>query len=165
MIHTIWQNTAINIDDWADYLEEFYPFETDEYEKYRLIEEQNDGYLEDERVNLDVCVGTPILVIADLGLWNGRRIGYKEIESGNISDCLYSECEYCNWYCDNHNFRASMIHHDGTNNCLYRAWKPGLSEEQRDRFLEKLCTGKATSRDFTRYTRSLLPFIREVYGF
>lgn len=33
-------------------------------------------------------VSQPILVIADLGLWNGRRMGYKEIPSGNIRDCL-----------------------------------------------------------------------------
>lgn len=165
MIHTIWQNTGINIEDWSDFLEEEYPDVTDEYEQYRLVEEMNDEYLEDERANLNVSVGTPILVIADLGLWNGRHRGYKEIESGNIADCLYSDCDYCNWYCDNHDLRASMIHHDGTNNCLYRAWKPGLSYEQRDRFLEKLMNGTATSRDFTRYTRSLLPFVREVYGF
>ncbi len=46
--------------------------------------EINGDYLDDERMNLDVQLSQPILVIADLGLWHGRRMGYKEIPSGNI---------------------------------------------------------------------------------
>ena len=46
--------------------------------------EINNRYLDDERVNLNIQLDQPILVIADLGLWNGRRTGYQEISSGNI---------------------------------------------------------------------------------
>ena len=35
-----------------------------------------------------------------LGLGNGRRMGYKEIPSGNIRDCLYSDTDYSTWYVD-----------------------------------------------------------------
>ena len=43
-----------------------------------------------ERVNLDIHLNENILIIADIGRWNGRFSGYKEISSGNIKDCLYT---------------------------------------------------------------------------
>ena len=46
----------------------------------------NHDYLEDERVNLNIQLPQPIICIADLGRWNGRFSGYKEIASGNIRD-------------------------------------------------------------------------------
>lgn len=33
-----------------------------------MVYEQNDSYLDDERINLDINVGSEILVIADIGL-------------------------------------------------------------------------------------------------
>ena len=42
----------------------------------------------------EMAVSRPILVIGDLGLWHGRVSGYKEIPSGKIRDCLYSDCDY-----------------------------------------------------------------------
>ena len=62
--------------------------------------ELNDCYLEDARVNLNVRLNQPILVIADLGLWDGRHMGYQEIQSGNIRDCLYGDTDYTTWYVD-----------------------------------------------------------------
>lgn len=78
--HIIWSNINLDLDDWRDDLKEEYPDYTDD-ELYREMVETNSYYLEDERVNLNVEVGEPILVIADLGLWNGRHQGYKEIDS------------------------------------------------------------------------------------
>ena len=46
--------------------------------------EINSTYFQDEKTNLDIQLSSPILVVGDLGLWHGRRMGYKEIESGNI---------------------------------------------------------------------------------
>lgn len=95
--HIIWSNENLDLDDWRDDLLEQYP-DADEYELYRLMDETNGEYLNDERVNLNIQLSQPILVIADLGLWNGRRQGYKEIPSGNIRDCLYSQYDYTTWY-------------------------------------------------------------------
>lgn len=44
---------------------------------YNLMYEINGGYLEDERINLDIQLSKPIIVIADLGLWNGRKADTK----------------------------------------------------------------------------------------
>ena len=127
--HIIWSND-IDYDDWREDLEEQYPDLT-EAERMELMYELNGDYLDDERSNLDIQLSRPILVVGDLGLWNGRRMGYKEIPSGNIRDCLYSEqdIDYSTWYVDkNGDFRCDAIHHDGTNHYLYRAYKDGVSD-------------------------------------
>ena len=96
--HIIWSND-IDYDDWREDLEEQYPDLT-ETERMELMYELNGDYLDDERSNLDIQLSRPILVVGDLGLWHGRRMGYKEILSGNIRDCLYSErdMDYSTWY-------------------------------------------------------------------
>lgn len=121
-------------------------------------------YLEDERVNLNVKLGAPIIVIADLGLWNGRRKGYKMINSGNIKDCLYDDCDYITWYCDRYNFRAVACHHDGVNRYLYRELRENLTFAQRENFLYKLVHNEANERMIRRYTKSIRPEIAKVYG-
>ena len=94
-----------------------------EDERISLMYELNGDYLDDERHNLDIQLSRPILVVGDLWLWNGCRMGYKEIESGNIRDCLYNErdIDYSTWYVDkNGDFRCDAIHHDGTNESFGR---------------------------------------------
>ncbi len=104
--HVIWSND-LDYDDWKDDLEEQYP-ELSENERVTLMYEINGDYLDDERSNLDIQLSRPILVIGDLGLWNGRRMGYKEIQSGNIRDCLYSDTDYVTWFVDR-NFSSESI--------------------------------------------------------
>ena len=91
--HIIWSNENLDLDDWREDLQEQYP-DCSEDELYRIMCETNADYLSDERVNLNIQLSQPILVIADLGLWNGRRMGYKEIPSGNIRDCLSGGYDY-----------------------------------------------------------------------
>ena len=52
--------------------------------------EINNRYLDDERVNLNIQLDQPILVIADLGLWNGRRPGYQETLPAAISGTAFT---------------------------------------------------------------------------
>lgn len=85
--HLIWSNYDLDYEDWRDDLEEDHP-ELTEDERMALMYEINNRYLDDERVNLNIQLDQPILVIADLGLWNGRRTGYQEISSGNIRDTV-----------------------------------------------------------------------------
>lgn len=125
----------------------------------------NNDYLDDERCNLNIQLSQPILVIADLGLWHGRRMGYREIESGNIRDCLYDPNEYVEWYVDGYgNLRSISIHHDGRNNYLFRVWKDGTTDTQRENLEDKLYRGVATSQDISRVTRSIGKEIGRVYG-
>lgn len=163
--HTIWDNWNVDMNDWQEYLEEEYSQIDDEYEQQELVYDLLNSYLDDERVNLNIALDDEIIVIGDLGLWSGRKQGYKIIESGNISDCLYdNNCDYCRWYCDRYNMRFKGAHHDGNNYYLYRTWKENLSDEQKDNFLEKLYYGRATHNDISRYTKSLRPYVAAVYG-
>ena len=120
--HLIWSNYALDYEDWRADLEADYP-ELSEDDRVALMYEINSDYLDDERANLNIQLDQPILVIADLGLWTGRHIGYREIESGNIRDCLYSnrDIEYSTWFVDKlGDLRCEAVHHDGTNHLLYR---------------------------------------------
>ena len=162
--HLIWSNYHLDFEDWREDLEAEYP-DLSESELMEMMYERNNDYLSDERINLDIPLSQPILVIGDLGLWFGRRSGYKEIPSGNIRDCLFSDTDYTTWYVDKKgDFRCDDIHHDGTNHYLYRVYKDGVSEYQKDRLKEKLYEGTATRADVTRITRRLGDEIGKVYG-
>ena len=163
--YIIWSNYNLDFEDWRDELEEQYPG-LPESELVSLMYDINNGYLDDERANLDIQLNSPILVIADLGLWYGRRSGYAEIKSGNIKDCLYTEMDYATWYVDSlGDLRCDAVHHDGTNHYLYRVYKDGVRESQIDLLKEKLYRGSATRADITRVTRRLGDDIAKVYGF
>ena len=162
--HLIWSNYDLDYEDWRDDLEAEYP-ELSEDERYYKMLEINRDYLDDERVNLNIQLSQPILVIADLGLWTGRHSGYKEILSGNIRDCLYSEYDYTTWYVDKAgDFRCDDVHHDGTNHYLYRVFKESATDEQREDLLDKIYRGIATQTDIDRVTRRLGDEIGRVYG-
>lgn len=104
--HIIWSNLSLDVDDWREAYKEFLEANeldadpNDENGLYEYMVETNDEYLTDERLNLNVRLSQPIIVIGDLGLWNGRRSGYKMIDSGNIKDCLFSDTDYTEWYVD-----------------------------------------------------------------
>ena len=168
----IWSNENLDIEDWREDYREFLEINEmdddpdDEESLYDWMVETNEMYLDDERSNLNIRLGHPILVIADLGLWHGRRPGYREIASGNIRDCLYASGMECGtWYVDE---RGDLIcdcyNHDGTNHYMYRVYKEGVTERQIENLKDKILDGKATRADVTRITRKLGDEIASVYG-
>ena len=162
--HIIWSDYNLDYKDWKDDLEEQYPELSDD-ERYYKMYEINSDYLDDERSNLNIRLSQPIIVIADLGLWNGRVPGYRMIESGNISDCLQPQYDYNEWYVDkNGDLRSFSVHHDGTNHYLYRVFKDSVSEDQMNRLQMKIYNNAATRADITRLTRRLGDEIGKVYG-
>lgn len=163
--HNIWSNYALDLDDWRDDILEEYPGSTEE-ELYDLMVEMNSRYLDDERMNLDKQLNTHILVIANLGLWYGRRDGYRIIESGNLKDCLSdSNCDLAEWYVDElGDLCFTGSHHDGVNYAIYRGVKPGTTEEQLNALCQKIYEGKANRKDITQYTYRLGDIIGDVYG-
>ena len=162
--HIIWSNYHLDYDDWKDDLEAEFPDMT-ESQRIQIMYDRNSDYLDDERTNLNIQLSAPILVIVDIGRWDGRYSGYSEIKSGNIRDCLYSSLDYTTWYVDRlGDLRCDAVHHDGTNHYLYRVYKSGVSELQMERLKEKLYDGTATRSDITRITRRLGDAIGKVYG-
>lgn len=166
--HMIWTDDIYYMDEdaWLEDLREYNPDASDD-ELWRMMWEDNAELLECERMNLDINVPEGIIAIADLGLWNGRRKGYKEV-GYNINECLYGNVRGqsdCTWYVDERgDLACEESHHDGRNYYIYRAWKPGVTYDQQDALLNKLYYGTATRHDITRYTRRLGDDIAEVYG-
>ena len=164
--HFIWSNYHLNYEDWRDDLEEEYPDLTEEG-RVNLMYKMNDDDLDEVRANLNIQLGHTILVIGDLGLWDGRRSGYKEIESGNIRDCLFAgrDDDYCTWYVDEEgDLRCDAVHHDGTNYYTYRVYKESLTVDQIEELHTKICAGKATREDIVLATLSVGDHIANVYG-
>jgi hypothetical protein len=150
--HTIWNNTDLCLDDWRDDLLADYP-DYSEDELWRAMVDTNDLYLEDERRNLAVPVGGSLVILADLGLWNGRRFGFKVIPDATAADILYSNCDYCRWYVDEEDVRFTGHHHDGTNHYLYRVYE-GDPADLYD----------MTQEEMLHATKSLRPVVAAVYG-
>lgn len=169
--HIIWSDIDLHRWDWQEDFEAYIKENgldidpTDEDALYDWMIETNDNYLSDERMNLDIQLSQPIIIIGDLGRWNGRVLGYKMIDTGNIKDCLYSDTDYTEWYVDRYgDLRADAVHHDGTNHYLYRVFKEGVTDAQIERLQEKIYMGKATRADITRVTKRLGDEIGRVYG-
>lgn len=169
--YVLWSNCDLNPDDWREEYAEFLEVNEiqgdpkNENELYDWIVETNYSYLEDERLNLDNSLPFPIIIIADMGRWNGRVSAYKMVDSGNIADCLYSEGDMVKWYVDDlGDLRATVYHHDGTNFYLYRRIKDNVSSVQLENFQQKLLDGDLTRKDITRITQRLGDEIAKVYG-
>ena len=164
----IWSNIDLNPEDWRkDYEEVARENEWDEDisdpdNLWQYMIATHNTYLDDERYNLNKYLDGRILIIADLGLWNGRKQGYKIID-GNISNILYdNDADFIEWYADQYNIRATAHHHDGTNHYLYR-------EIREDRNIQILLDDTYNGREISRsklnyYTRSIRPYVAEIYG-
>lgn len=125
----------------------------------------NQDYLDDERANLGVPVSGDILCIADLGFWHGRRQGYKIIQAKVVADILYSHVDGMSeieFYSDGYNIRATESHHDGTNFYLFREIREGVNI---DNLTDRIYSGEKISASMlNRYTKSLHPYVAQVYG-
>lgn len=170
MKHIIWSNMNLDVNDWKDDYKEF--LESNEIEGdpddenaiWDWMNEMNSEYLDDERVNLNKALDGRILIIADLGLWNGRRPAYKILGNNisNIFDINSRGFDYAEFYGDGHNIRASESHHDGTNFYEYRVIR---EDRNIDNLLDAIYHGEKISRSkMNYYTKSLYGDVAKIYG-
>lgn len=163
----IWSNMNINPDDWKEEYKEIaeengWEEDTDdENNLWNYIGEELDRYRDDERMNLDVPTNGRILAIADLGLWNGRKQGYRILKE-NVNSIFNIGEDYSEYYSDGYNIKATLTHHDGTNYIEYR-------EIREDRNINNLLIAifngeKISRKKLNYYTRSLLPYVANAYG-
>ena len=171
--HIIWSNMNLDIEDRRDgYLEELemnnkhLPDENEDYDNELMdwMYETNNMYLDDERSNLNKKVDGRILIIGDIGKWNGRVDGYKILgnninEIFNINDRGF---DYAEFYGDGYDIRATECHHDGTNYYLYRVIR---EDRNIDNLLDAIYNGEEiTSSKLNYYTKSLYKDVANVYG-
>lgn len=116
---------------------------------------------EDEHYNLDKTLEGRVLAIAKVGRWNGTFSGYKILRD-NLNSILWSgNCDDIKVYADKNTVRSTMYHHDGRHEVEYRMIK---EDTNYDKLLDKIYNDSFTRQDVYKYTKSLRPYIREVYG-
>ena len=151
----IWTNN--DYEEWCEAMKDEITDEEITPEYYAFCCDNN---LDDERANLNVEVDGYIVAFASLGLWNGRVNGAKLVGT-NVRDILHSNDDYVTWYCDPYNVKAEMIHHDGTNYVIYRVAR---NKEFAEKLVNMIAYNGMTEEQFKRATRSLRPYVAEVYG-
>lgn len=165
--HILWSNylSDLDFDNWKNDFKDDYP-ELSNSELEEKMYDDNNTYLDDMRLNLsDIVFDLPIIIIARIGKWNGTMTGYKTIESGKLTDCFYTDCDFAKWYVDeNNDLRCDCSHHDGDNHYLYRTFKSSLDEDEVEEFKVKIYYNTFTQEDIEKYTDSVGVAIREVYG-
>lgn len=130
------------------------------YNECRFI---NELWFEDTLRELKRVSSGEVIAIGTIGTWQGRCSGYKELKS--LENCMYSSCDSERLYVDsNGDLRKEESHHDGSNSILYRYWKDNITDTQRQNFLDKIYSGKVTSRDITKYTKKCGVDIANTYG-
>lgn len=164
---TIWSNRDINPEDWIeDYKEtaEINGWEEDTDDENNLWDYIHDTlaqYLDDECTNLNIPTDGRILVIADLGLWDGRHQGYQ-IFGKNVNQIFKQHYDYTEWYSDGYNIKAVDVHHDGTN---YYEFREIREDRNIQNLLDAIYNGeKITRKMLNYYTRSLHSRVAKVYG-
>lgn len=151
----LWTNHFLGIDEQNfEFYKEEYP-EFSEEDHFQFFLDDNEFLFQELQKELDYSLNENIVLIANIGRWNGRFIGYKEL-GNNLKDCLQAEGDYSTWYIDKKgDLNCEDTHHDSTNYYLYRSFKSNLSEERQKNFLEKIYYGTVTRQDITRCTNKL----------
>ena len=104
-----------------------------EEERIAVFRQANYDSLEVQKNEMTVKFGMPILIVAQLGLWDGQHMAYKQIDSGNLADCFEGSRYTLNirWYVDDRgDLRCDDCHHDGVNHYLYRVIRSGTPKRQ-----------------------------------
>ena len=111
---------------------------------------------------MNIKTDNKIIAIANLGLWNGRKKGYK-ILSSNVNSILSGfDCDYIEIYADRYNIKFKGYHHDGQNYIEFREIKDNVNI---DNLLNDIYEGKEISRQkINYYTKSIRHYVADVYG-
>jgi len=150
-----WMNECTCKDDGTDYT-------TDDYEVTERFHEDIWDMYDMERDNLHKLLPNNIIAIGTIGRWNGTFAGGK-VMGNNLNEILYiGDCDDISVTYDRYNVHSTLAHHDGRHSMTYRMLKDGVDG---DELLEKLIYGGGLSKnDISRYTTSLVPYVKERYG-
>lgn len=104
------------------------------YDEYRELNSNISEFLKDNYEQK--CT---VLAVASLGLWHGRRTGYKLIHNASINNIFSSDCDSFSIYFDGDDLKGEFHHHDGTNYVTYYLVKPlKLDSKDMNLLTEKL---------------------------
>ena len=123
-------------------------------------------WFDDEKTNLNVELDEDIIAIAEMGLWNGKRMGYK-IMGSNLKNILsaFSSCDYIKFNSSGRDIVGMGIHHDGTNTCVFRKWKKGLSDSAKEKTINAIYQNDSNVQELIKKnTRSIYKDVQKIYG-
>lgn len=156
-------NTEININEWEFYQED-YPEITRYEDRIDFLSDSKQLEYNDLMTNFNIQLDNPILIIGNLELYYGQKNYCSLINSKNIKDifksCINYDC--ASWEYSNYNVYSKQQHHDGVNYYEYREVK---NMSNIDIFINKIQSGEKITRSMINYyTKSLQPYIIDVYG-
>ena len=138
-----------------------------EHTIYDSESETSEYDFDDENVNLNIELDNgfnTIICIGDLGLWDGRKSGYKMLRGNKVNQVLsQAQGDYYKVVYDSEtdDVKATDIHHDGTNYYTFREVRKNMDIS----ILQDLIyNGKATQADIDKFTKPLGKYVRKVYG-
>lgn len=143
-------------DEETEYLNEM-----DESEWWDRLDEYNNMWLGDEKCNLNKKLDNKIIAIADLGFWNGRKVGVRVLNNNlNSIFNVLSGYDMVEVYADRFNIHARLAHHDGTHYITFRT----ADEKMIDKLEDKALDGTLTHEYAMRNTKSIVKHVNEIYG-
>jgi hypothetical protein len=162
----IWSNRDINPEDYQEAYKEHLELNDIDASRYRLwdfVDDDLQNWFECEQTNLNIPTDGRILVIADIGAWDGRHQGYRIGTSRrNINEIFDRHYDYTEWYSDGYNIRAIDVHHDGVN---YYEFREIREDRNIQNLLDAIYNGEKIGRKkLNYYTKSLHPYVAKVYG-
>lgn len=125
---------------------------------------QNEFWRECEKDNLSQETVGEIVIIGDLGLWNGRVAGVKETGKYNLNVILdaHGDIDDFEVYVEDGEVKGAGYHHDGTN---YYTFREVINEEKWAELRDKIIAGeKWTEKELNASTKSLAERVNKVYG-
>lgn len=161
--NTILCTNRINIDDYSEFLKEYNYHKLSEEEQLDICRVQKMFELSALRKDFNIKTDNQLIIIADLGRWNGRIVAYKILGTRNINTIFptgtSSDIEI---YFDGYNIKAIDRHHDGVNYYEYREIR---NEENIGNLIQRIQTGQPLNRNLiNRYTKSIAPEVCKVFN-
>ena len=153
-------------DEAAEFLKETNAAENPDYDDCYIFQSESMNIDFDElKSNLSMNIEREIIGLATVRVWNGYRRGVKRF-SENLSDILYIPSNSCiedfSISMEN-NVESMAYHHDGYYDIIYRAVKPGVSENSIHNAIMRWINNGDIKR-FMEITNSLVPYVCEALG-
>ena len=153
-------------DEAAEFLKEENAVENPNYNDCCIFQSESMNIdFEELQSELSMNIGREIIGLATVKVWNGYRKGAKRF-SENLSDILYipsdSYLEDFSISMEN-NVESMAYHHDGYYSVIYRAVKPGVSENT----IQNAIMGwiyKGDNKRLMEITESLVPYVCKALG-
>jgi hypothetical protein len=138
--------------------EEDEKLDIDDYEVSERVYDDLSMFYEDEQNNLNKLLPNNIIALGEVGVWTGQHRGGKVL-GNNLNAILYSgNCDDISVTYDRYNVHSQLAHHDGSHYMTYRMVKEGYdAHDLLDKYVYE-------GKDIMRYTTSLVPYIKKIYG-